>query len=431
MSSLWWIVNVISTFVELFIFDDFLEKFVANKKSKPLIHFFLYGGSVGALVLVNSVQSPLLDIVGALFVYSFFLYIAYQGMGFSRLLTVIFFLFSVACIEYLVRAVCFLIFDKITSIGFVAINIVCLLSVVLLEKLLLVISYKNISWQYRRWFAAFLILPISCLIWLLLMISGHDFMEYRMSNDWISVLFCYILLISNLLCFYFLEQLIKTADENQKKQAFIQKQKMEQTYYTAIQEKAEQQTRLLHDIKHHIQVLGQMAADGNNDRIVAYCKSVMDIYTIPVTIEYTDNNIINIILSEKAEICRKKQIDFKVNVAVVQLDHIDPAAVCLLFGNLLDNAIEGAEKFSEHKFITVQIEKFNEQFVVLSIKNSCQTAMLKKHGLFLTTKPDKDKHGYGLKSVQKIVEEQGGTVEFDCSANVFKTTVLLHIPASV
>ena len=57
--------------------------------------------------------------------------------------------------------------------------------------------------------------------------------------------------------------------------------------------------------------------------------------------------------------------------------------------------------------------------------------MLKKHGLFLTTKPDKDKHGYGLKSVQKIVEEQGGTVEFDCSANVFKTTVLLHIPASV
>ena len=132
-----------------------------------------------------------------------------------------------------------------------------------------------------------------------------------------------------------------------------------------------------------------------------------------ITTEYTDNNIINIILSEKAEICRKKQIDFKVNVAVVQLDHIDPAAVCLLFGNLLDNAIEGAEKCSEHKFITVQIEKFNE------------------HGLFLTTKPDKDKHGYGLKSVQKIVEEQGGTVEFDCSANVFKTTVLLHIPASV
>ena len=70
MSSLWWIVNVISTFVELFIFDDFLEKFVANKKSKPLIHLFLYGGSVGALVLVNSVQSPLLDIVGALSVYS-------------------------------------------------------------------------------------------------------------------------------------------------------------------------------------------------------------------------------------------------------------------------------------------------------------------------------------------------------------------------
>lgn len=431
MSSLWWTVNVISTFVELFIFDDFLDNFVANKKLKPLFHFLLYCSSVGILVSVNSVQSPLLDILGALFIYSFFLYIAYQGMSFSRLLTVIFFLFSVACIEYLIRAICLLIFDKITSIGFVAINIVCLLSVLSLEKLLLVISYKDTSWQYRRWFAAFLILPISCLIWLVTIISRHNFMEYRLSNDWGSIFFCYTLLISNLLCFYFLEQLIKTADENQQKQAFIQKQKMDQTYYTAIQEKTEQQARLLHDIKHHIQVLGQMAADGNNDRIVSYCKSVINIYTIPITIEYTDNNIINVILSEKAEVCKQKQIDFKVHIAVVQLDFIDPTVICPLFGNLLDNAIEGAEKCSDYKFITVQIEKFNAQFVVLSIKNSCQPAMQKRHGLFLTTKPDKDKHGYGLKSVQKIVEEQGGTVEFNCSANVFRATVLLHIPDPV
>lgn len=181
---------------------------------------------------------------------------------------------------------------------------------------------------------SFLILPVSCLICLFTMISGHSFMVYRVSNDWFSIFFGYILLVSNLLCFYFLEQLIKTADENQRKQAFIQKQKMEQIYYTAIQEKTEQQARLLHDIKHHIQVLGHMATDGNNDKIVSYCKSVINIYTIPVTIEYTDNNIINIILSEKSEVCKQKQIDFKVDIDVVQLEFIDPIVVCTLFGNL-------------------------------------------------------------------------------------------------
>lgn len=390
----------------------------------------MYISCIFVLVLVNSQQSPLLDIISAILVYSIFLATAYHMINISLLFNTTFFVLLVAIVEYLVRVVCFRAFDTISSIDFVVINVICLLSVFLLEKLLLAIAHKGFSWQYRRWFVLFLILQISCLVWLVVMIAGEKFMIYKDDGGGASIFSGYILLFSNILCFYFLERLVRTADADRQKQVFIQKQKMEQTYYEAIQEKIEQQARLLHDIKHHIQVVGQMAADEKNDGIVAYCKSITNIYTIPVTIEYTDNKIMNIILAEKADICRQKQIDFQVRIASIQLDFLDPMVVCTLFGNLLDNAIEGAKRCCNHKFIKVRIEKFNAQFIVLSVQNSCQKVIRNTQKFFLTTKPDKNKHGYGLKSIQQAVEEQGGTVAFECTGTVFKATILLHIPHS-
>lgn len=102
-----------------------------------------------------------------------------------------------------------------------------------------------------------------------------------------------------------------------------------------------------------------------------------------------------------------------------------PYNLCIIIGNLLDNAIEGTLQLQENErqiFFKFVLKKDN---FFLMIENSCQeNAVIRKGNCFLTTKKEKG-HGMGILSVKRAVEECKGDLCIDVQKGRFQVSVIL------
>jgi sensor histidine kinase YesM len=122
----------------------------------------------------------------------------------------------------------------------------------------------------------------------------------------------------------------------------------------------------------------------------------------------TGNVDVDCILNHKLERIQNLGIEYSLNTEIPPELSIDTFDLNVVIGNLLDNAIEGAEK-AETKNISISIIS-RKEVLVIEISN---TYNLKKFNNFTSTKANKGFHGWGLKSVKSIVEKYGGDVNID------------------
>lgn len=422
MSNLWWISNILTTTFEFYLFDDFMSNLLIKKTNVLKYKVPLYLISGAAIMIINTFQMPWLDITMISVLYFLLLSILYKNSNFEKAFYTIAFLFPMAAIETVVKITCFTVFRYITSIGFISINILGLLAAFLLEKIYLIFISKNYHKAYRKWFSCFLILPFIYMFVLIEILTPA--FNTTTKAEFPSVITGYALLFANTISFYLFDKLIQNLDENKKQSLYIQSLSMNENYYRMVEKNNENQALILHDFKHHIHTITAMARSEKNDDILNYLSVLEPEYTMTNTIQFTNNNIINIILSEKQAVAKAKGIPFRLDIAPCNLSFLDIVASCSLFSNLLDNAIEAAEQCTENSYIDLKLAQFNKHYVLLQIENPFVFVASTSQGL-LTTKNDSSVHGYGLKQIRSIVESQGGIFTYEHKNNIFSVTVML------
>ena len=95
----------------------------------------------------------------------------------------------------------------------------------------------------------------------------------------------------------------------------------------------------------------------------------------------------------------------------------------VLYGNLVDNAVEACSKVPEgQRFVKIE-NKYQSGILLLIITNS-KTG--KKNKSLKTTKKDNIRHGHGVQSVRKVVEKYNGTVSFTDKGDIFEVSAMLY-----
>ena len=102
---------------------------------------------------------------------------------------------------------------------------------------------------------------------------------------------------------------------------------------------------------------------------------------------------------------------------------IPPVEIAVLFGNLLDNAIDAAKDTSE-KRIALNIQK-NAIYLIILVSNSIKSSVLKSNKNLETSKPDKELHGIGIKSIKNIVKKHNGMIQFYEEENEFCCHIMI------
>lgn len=138
----------------------------------------------------------------------------------------------------------------------------------------------------------------------------------------------------------------------------------------------------------------------------------------------TGNEALDVVLTEKSILCRQKQIVLTRIADGTCLRQLGPVDLYSVLGNMIDNAVEylsGIED-TEKRIITVMIRRTGDMDMI-RVENYLDQQPQSVQGIPITTKQDKDSHGFGLKSIQYIIKKYGGIMRISTEDHLFAVTV--------
>lgn len=136
----------------------------------------------------------------------------------------------------------------------------------------------------------------------------------------------------------------------------------------------------------------------------------------------TGNAALDIMLADKNEVCKRKCITFNCMADGKLLNFMEPSDICALFGNALDNAIEGCEKVEDDKpKCILMCVKIKSGRIYIHIENSKpeKSAETDSKGRLISDKVDSSHHGFGITSMSRICDSYGGILTFDDCGSIF------------
>ncbi len=208
----------------------------------------------------------------------------------------------------------------------------------------------------------------------------------------------------------------------------FQREQADLAYYQALQEQAEQQRAMAHDIKNHLQVLHGIAQQTNSAEIAGYIEKLEGSLVSIRKSRFCTDPILNLILLKADENCQKKKIRFHCDVRENCLTALDAPSITTLFSNILSNAIEAVETSSERMIEFSVLRKEEQGNVLISVENSCDLPPLTNgRGELISRKADKKIHGLGIKSINRVLKQYKGesTFYYDAANKRFHYIILL------
>lgn len=159
-----------------------------------------------------------------------------------------------------------------------------------------------------------------------------------------------------------------------------------------------------HDLKHQIHSICER---GQLDPAVA--KEIGEVVSRYDAGVKTGNPAVDVILTEKSLRCEREGIIFSCILDGKCFDFMQAPDIYSLFGNALDNAIEGVlQEEASKRFISMKSGR-QGNLVCLHLDNYCTRKIEFRDGLPITTKQEElGYHGYGVKSIRYLAEKYGG-----------------------
>lgn len=178
-----------------------------------------------------------------------------------------------------------------------------------------------------------------------------------------------------------------------------------------------------HDYHNHIQTM--LALVDKPEQMREYLLSLNEDLTTVDTVIKTGNVMVDAILNSKLSLIKSKGIAVNAKAVVPDKLSIPDVDLCVIIGNLLDNAMEACEKQADEseRFIRVFIGVLKKQLYI-SVTNSVGGELQKVGKSFVSTKKSGN-HGFGLMRIDSIAERCGGYVNRQSEPGVFATEVML------
>ncbi len=284
-----------------------------------------------------------------------------------------------------------------------------------IEKFLM--KQKKEAFTTPHWNVILLVPVISIALLLMLVMNNLE-------NQRLLVLVSAGILVINLLVYYMYNALITAYRKAEENMAFERQLASYANQLDVLMQSEEKVTALHHDMKHHLNELYRMSQNNADTEIVEYIADMQNFMSSEMELVRSGNKEIDSILNYM--LCRAKKVldrvEYKINIPKDVI--LKPFDITVLFGNLLENAIEAAEKSQEEKWLSVSLQ-YEKGLLFIDIKNSYLN--VKKSGMTYHTTKKEEGHGIGLQNVRRIVASYRGTMEIADDNKVFAVKILLYL----
>lgn len=215
------------------------------------------------------------------------------------------------------------------------------------------------------------------------------------------------------------------------------------TAYKMLEEQYRQAERLRHDMKNHIIALSGLLESKDYKKMTEYLNTMEHSGNLSGG-EITGSTAVDAILYQKRTYAEQNNIPWECDVTIPKACGINEFDLCVLFGNLLDNAIEACERMHRggNCFIDIRSKTVKSCFL-LEIKNSTDLADIShikddsadisraEHNhtdtpnILYTHKENPEKHGIGLLNIDDVVQNYNGVMDIEVKDGVFTISILI------
>lgn len=281
----------------------------------------------------------------------------------------------------------------------------------------------------------YMFLPISSIISMIILIYILENCETSNSIQILIFASSVLMMTSNILIFTINIYTQHKLKEFYELKLLSVKDKNREDYYRALNTQIESQRILVHDLKNHLRSILQLNAEEQHAEIDSYINNLLISKGMANPVIVSDSEMFNSILLSYSQKCEAKNISFSTDIRSKVIDFLPYTDLTSLFGNLLDNATEAAEKVDSDPFIDLSIgSKEGSNYVYINMVNSCQFIKdSDKRNMFSTSKINKNDHGLGLKSIHTIIDKYNGNIEMhiENEGSEFHTNIILEYPNKI
>ena len=267
-------------------------------------------------------------------------------------------------------------------------------------------------------------LPIcSCLFF---MLFNKMFAQVDYGAKVVFIILGVMLIATNFVVYIICDRIVERNARIQYLQEIEHKNEINFQKYNLLKEKYADLRVMTHDFNKYCKSIEGMLGE-NSGAALEMIRSLESKNRSLLLVEYTDNDALNVLLTQKSEECAQNGIDFQVYIQDVCLSFINEADTVAIFANLMDNAIEASGK-SAAKKIFLSIYEMNNAFTVIRLDNSADSEPIIGNGALVTSKRDKDLHGIGMSSIKKALVGYDGKIRwsYNSETKAFNTTVLIN-----
>ena len=191
--------------------------------------------------------------------------------------------------------------------------------------------------------------------------------------------------------------------QNRELQSFMYMQKQQYDYQ--LQQSAAVR-RFKHDLVNHIGVVRELINEKKTEEAKEYIDTIWNIQDVFDLKIHTGDSFLDIIVNYYSYLAVKENIEFAVCGKLTQEMPLEMFDLTTLMGNILQNAFEAAIKADVPRIRVELVEHKEEIFIV--VRNSAAKRINTKTDFSMTSKKDKENHGFGLKNIVAVVEKYHG-----------------------
>ncbi len=286
--------------------------------------------------------------------------------------------------------------------------VISLIVISLYMILLMVVSFiKHVRNNINSilWFKLAIIPCISIIIIEIL----YYYISYTLKYHLLLIFLILLILIINFIMLQLLLELSQSLVENKNNEILKISNDFEKIILRDLKETYNKNLQLQHDFNNHLLVI---KSGLNNKGVKNYIQELEEHFS-QVNFINSDNVVLNYIINSKLMNYNGK---FKF-ACFGDLSTISDYDIVTIFGNLIDNALE-AQKNIDNKFISISINELDDK-ILISLKNTYLHKLKIENNKILTTKDDKELHGFGLKNIENVINKYNGDLHIEYDENLF------------
>lgn len=237
----------------------------------------------------------------------------------------------------------------------------------------------------------------------------------------IITIFCCLVPILFYYMIYLMETNLKRTQIGISQKNYIDTQEQ---YMTQLMTMQDSLRKFKHDYKAHLFCIDNLLMEKNYEELHRYLQNIHDMEKNYEYFQiYTQDNRINAILNQIRYLAEKKEVELTMEIKNAEIKNIALYDLNMLLFNLGSNAVDAASKTKEKK-VELMLEK-NRAYFQIMIQNSVAENPLKENPNFLTTKENKEIHGFGMQIIRNVAEKYQGMIQIDATDERMKINVLL------